>query len=122
MHLVRVDPGAPVSGNLAGFIAHAACGHVVDPVLQQVGRSGLPLGKLGSGELLDDATRLDNLGASLFLGRLDVVDVSLAGLLGLFKNDRLIAGGDITPDIIICLLYTSPSPRDRQKSRMPSSA
>ena len=25
-------------------------------------------------------------------------------------------------DIINCLLYTSPSPRDRQKSRMPSSA
>ena len=25
-------------------------------------------------------------------------------------------------DIITCLLYTSPSPRDRQKSRMPSSA
>ena len=24
--------------------------------------------------------------------------------------------------IFICLLYTSPSPRDRQKSRMPSSA
>ena len=23
---------------------------------------------------------------------------------------------------IVCLLYTSPSPRDRQKSRMPSSA
>ena len=29
-----------------------------------------------------------------------------------------------TPDLVIhtCLLYTSPSPRDRQKSRMPSSA
>ena len=27
--------------------------------------------------------------------------------------------GDVSP---ICLLYTSPSPRDRQKSRMPSSA
>ena len=27
-----------------------------------------------------------------------------------------------THDIKICLLYTSPSPRDRQKSRMPSSA
>ena len=26
------------------------------------------------------------------------------------------------PSINICLLYTSPSPRDRQKSRMPSSA
>ena len=25
-------------------------------------------------------------------------------------------------DFISCLLYTSPSPRDRQKSRMPSSA
>ena len=27
-----------------------------------------------------------------------------------------------TPKIIICLLYTSPSPRDRTRSRMPSSA
>ena len=26
------------------------------------------------------------------------------------------------PLLILCLLYTSPSPRDRQKSRMPSSA
>ena len=26
------------------------------------------------------------------------------------------------PHILTCLLYTSPSPRDRQKSRMPSSA
>ena len=25
-------------------------------------------------------------------------------------------------DVLDCLLYTSPSPRDRQKSRMPSSA
>ena len=25
-------------------------------------------------------------------------------------------------EIVACLLYTSPSPRDRQKSRMPSSA
>ena len=24
--------------------------------------------------------------------------------------------------VYVCLLYTSPSPRDRQKSRMPSSA
>ena len=28
----------------------------------------------------------------------------------------------VEPDDYICLLYTSPSPRDRQKSRMPSSA
>ena len=29
---------------------------------------------------------------------------------------------DITPEAIICLLYTSPSPRDLSTSRMPSSA
>ena len=28
----------------------------------------------------------------------------------------------VCPCLMICLLYTSPSPRDRQKSRMPSSA
>ena len=31
-------------------------------------------------------------------------------------------GGVIGNGLEICLLYTSPSPRDRQKSRMPSSA
>ena len=29
---------------------------------------------------------------------------------------------DAADDLVPCLLYTSPSPRDRQKSRMPSSA
>ena len=28
----------------------------------------------------------------------------------------------VSDHLIVCLLYTSPSPRDRQKSRMPSSA
>ena len=32
------------------------------------------------------------------------------------------AGLDLRACIKDCLLYTSPSPRDRQKSRMPSSA
>ena len=32
------------------------------------------------------------------------------------------ASGSITAPVQACLLYTSPSPRDRQKSRMPSSA
>ena len=35
-------------------------------------------------------------------------------LLGLFEGKNI--------NEIVCLLYTSPSPRDRQKSRMPSSA
>ena len=47
-------------------------------------------------------------------------------------NDEVPVGAVITLDnkiigrgfnqVISCLLYTSPSPRDRQKSRMPSSA
>ena len=31
-------------------------------------------------------------------------------------------GGTAANSLLSCLLYTSPSPRDRQKSRMPSSA
>ena len=31
-------------------------------------------------------------------------------------------GSRQTPEVSICLLYTSPSPRDRTRSRMPSSA
>ena len=51
----------------------------------------------------------------------------------LFKEIMDVMGLDLTDDSLkgtpkrvakmyICLLYTSPSPRDRQKSRMPSSA
>eukprot|EP00656_Telonema_subtile_P037796 TRINITY_DN42160_c0_g1_i1.p1 TRINITY_DN42160_c0_g1~~TRINITY_DN42160_c0_g1_i1.p1 ORF type:complete len:119 (-),score=16.06 TRINITY_DN42160_c0_g1_i1:34-390(-) len=31
-------------------------------------------------------------------------------------------GSEIFSDLYVCLLYTSPSPRDRTRSRMPSSA
>ena len=52
-----------------------------------------------------------------------------AGLMG-FHNPQEINGiigsgaklADLFLPVKICLLYTSPSPRDRQKSRMPSSA
>jgi len=36
--------------------------------------------------------------------------------------DGFWASADINGDCTICLLYTSPSPRDRTRSRMPSSA
>ena len=45
--------------------------------------------------------------------------------------DKVVSGGDFNTEFLAvktavnskaCLLYTSPSPRDRQKSRMPSSA
>ena len=42
----------------------------------------------------------------------------------IFKTNNAggILGGISTGQPIICLLYTSPSPRDRTRSRMPSSA
>ena len=42
-------------------------------------------------------------------------------LLSKAKADDIKSKVDETK-VLICLLYTSPSPRDRQKSRMPSSA
>ena len=58
----------------------------------------------------------------------NTADASLLGTISIGDNPRRNQGvtfevpeaGDY--EIIICLLYTSPSPRDRQKSRMPSSA
>ena len=52
------------------------------------------------------------------------------GCLNLITPDKIIAATKLVTDghtvscarPITCLLYTSPSPRDRQKSRMPSSA
>ena len=41
---------------------------------------------------------------------------------GGFDADLNPASGELRGGILNCLLYTSPSPRDRQKSRMPSSA
>ena len=37
------------------------------------------------------------------------------------KIEKTISGGSVA-NSIVCLLYTSPSPRDRTRSRMPSSA
>ena len=49
---------------------------------------------------------------------------SMLKKLELVKDNQLRSGGLIFALIgfIICLLYTSPSPRDRTRSRMPSSA
>ena len=59
-------------------------------------------------------------------------DVSLVGFtsgVGFTNNGDILSTGIVTGtafigigSLLTCLLYTSPSPRDRQKSRMPSSA
>ena len=38
------------------------------------------------------------------------------------NQKRVLIREDLNVPVKDCLLYTSPSPRDRQKSRMPSSA
>ena len=38
------------------------------------------------------------------------------------KEKRILIVGDLHAPFELCLLYTSPSPRDRTRSRMPSSA
>ena len=40
----------------------------------------------------------------------------------LAAGPRIALGNTTAGTVLTCLLYTSPSPRDRQKSRMPSSA
>jgi hypothetical protein len=58
---------------------------------------------LGPGELLDNG----------------MVTVDLLIIVGIKDEIDLVSAKDLVKG---CLLYTSPSPRDRQKSRMPSSA
>ena len=44
------------------------------------------------------------------------------GQLVMVKGNSITEAGTAGYEPYSCLLYTSPSPRDRQKSRMPSSA
>ena len=52
--------------------------------------------------------------------RFDLSRIKSSELLDFIKKIKDKENGKVTDDA--CLLYTSPSPRDRQKSRMPSSA
>ena len=64
-------------------------------------------------------------GVSAHADSLEVVDGSIKvhGAVALSAaHMNMTADGEIDGSARACLLYTSPSPRDRQKSRMPSSA
>ena len=41
---------------------------------------------------------------------------------GDFKNRKIVIADALLESVVNCLLYTSPSPRDKRQSRMPSSA
>ena len=49
-------------------------------------------------------------------------DMTSKSTTGVSANSSAINQADRRGHNMSCLLYTSPSPRDRQKSRMPSSA
>ena len=51
-----------------------------------------------------------------------VTDIRMPGMDGLALLERVRNQNPDTQVVMICLLYTSPSPRDRSVSRMPSSA
>ena len=51
----------------------------------------------------------------------DFININVAEF-DAFKNSAIPLQGDARETLKICLLYTSPSPRDRTRSRMPSSA
>ena len=55
----------------------------------------------------------NDLGDKVFYGERHIADIENIGKHPSFQ---------LFHDLVTCLLYTSPSPRDRQKSRMPSSA
>ena len=77
-------------------------------------------------------------GTAAFIDAEHALDPQYAGRLGVDTEELLVSQPDTGEQaleicdmlvrsaavdvVVICLLYTSPSPRDRQKSRMPSSA
>ena len=51
-----------------------------------------------------------------------IIFLAVGGLIGYAAYSIKILGLEPCPLCITCLLYTSPSPRDVEESRMPSSA
>ena len=131
------DPAACVGLIADELVAMTAAGGAL------AGRALLGLG-IGVPGVVDDATGVLRYAPHLgwrdvdVLGRLRArcAGTALAGLPLFIQNEANVAAlaelefaGEVGADPLIylsigygCLLYTSPSPRDRQKSRMPSSA
>ena len=80
-------------------------------------------GDVGIGGTLtyEDVTNVDSLGVGTFRDGLRVVGICTADE---FHGDgaNLTGVSGFATVLSTCLLYTSPSPRDRTRSRMPSSA
>ena len=73
-------------------------------------------------QVLSEFGKLKTPEARLIIGAAIVDDILAIAVLSVVTSIAGSDGGVDNIDITDCLLYTSPSPRDRQKSRMPSSA
>ena len=80
--------------------------------------------EVGPGRVLTDLVEQTLQGRPHTALRLDDQDGALVGEMSVrdFTTIRRVIAGLGGGGVWICLLYTSPSPRDRTRSRMPSSA
>ena len=65
---------------------------------------------------------LKDLSVASSLEKIKMLEIAFSDFKEIEIEDYELKGGAGDGRPYICLLYTSPSPRDRQKSRMPSSA
>ena len=113
------------AGGAAGYFSVDAAGNLLNP-------DGEIAFEKGQFTVSDDGFYLDEKGNKIggVFKKIGKAMGDAAGATGeFFKNGfnkmfKKEAGAESVYDLsdITCLLYTSPSPRDRQKSRMPSSA
>ena len=83
--------------------------------------------RIAGGKIHDPTNGVDGLVGDIWIvdGKIISPPTKAAGFNTIDATGRVIMAGGIDMHCHIagsCLLYTSPSPRDRQKSRMPSSA
>ena len=85
--------------------------------------SGLPfLGRMGVPALGAGAATLLPVEAAAKGGRDYFRELGVRPFINASGTYTAMTASLMPPEVMDCLLYTSPSPRDRQKSRMPSSA
>ena len=80
-------------------------------------RDTKPTALIGKGVVFDSGGLSLKSSSGMVDMAMDMAGAAVVG--GVFKS---VALSKLKVNIVGCLLYTSPSPRDRQKSRMPSSA
>ena len=94
------------------YVIFGATGSIGSSLAEQLKNSGNSIHLVGRNE-----SELSSISEKLGCSH-TVVDVLEDGFIEKVKSDI----SEIKGLAYSCLLYTSPSPRDRQKSRMPSSA